>query len=65
MGRLVDTSKFYWPFWIAAVVYPLSAILTAQVKEYWQALLAHGFLFGLAAGILFCPAIAVVTQWCE
>jgi peptidoglycan biosynthesis protein MviN/MurJ (putative lipid II flippase) len=65
MGRLVDTSRFYYPFWAASVLYPVSVFLTAQVKEYWQAVLAHGLMFGGTAGMLFCPAIAVVTQWCE
>jgi hypothetical protein len=65
MGRLVDESKFKWPFWTASLLYPVSIFLTAQVKTYWQAILAHGILFGTAAGILFCPAIAIVTHWCE
>lgn len=32
MGRLVDTSKFQYPFWIAGVLYPVASILTAQVS---------------------------------
>lgn len=64
MGRLVDESKHYYIFWGACLLYPVSAFLTAQVKEYWQALLAHGILFGLTAGCLFCPAIAIVAHWC-
>ncbi|KAL1407737.1 hypothetical protein Q8F55_007171 [Vanrija albida] len=63
IGRLVDLSQFYWPFWIASVMYAVSIFLTAQVKEYWQAMLTHGVLFGLSAGVLFCPGIAVVQHW--
>ncbi|BEJ15706.1 hypothetical protein CspHIS471_0503110 [Cutaneotrichosporon sp. HIS471] len=63
MGRLVDRGLFLYPFWIASALYPLSIILTAEVKEYWQATLCHGVLFGFTAGILFCPAIAVTSQW--
>ncbi|BEI92756.1 uncharacterized protein CcaverHIS019_0503840 [Cutaneotrichosporon cavernicola] len=63
MGRLVDRGLFLYPFWIASALYPLAIILTAEVKEYWQATLCHGVLFGFMAGILFCPAIAVTSQW--
>ncbi|TXT09190.1 hypothetical protein VHUM_02664 [Vanrija humicola] len=63
VGRLVDLSKFYWPFWIGFTLYAVSIFLTAQVKEYWQAMLSHGVLFGLCAGFIFCPGIAVVQHW--
>lgn len=32
MGRLVDRGLFLWPFWIAAILYPVSIILTAEVS---------------------------------
>ena len=63
MGRLVDRGIHYIPYWVGWVLYALSCFLTAQVKEYWQALLSHGLLFGISAGLVFCPAIAVPSQW--
>lgn len=45
MGRLVDIGKFQWPFYIAAVIYPVSAIITAEIKTFWQAVLVQGILF--------------------
>lgn len=33
------------------------------MKEYYQAALCHGILYGISAGLLFCPAIAVTSQW--
>lgn len=65
IGRMVDTSSHYILFYIAAVLYPVSLFLTAQVKTYWQTVLSHGVLFGIAVGVLFCPAIAVVQHWCK
>ncbi|KAL7424947.1 hypothetical protein Q5752_000634 [Cryptotrichosporon argae] len=63
MGRLLDLDKFQWPFRVAAIVFPVSVFLTAEVKEYYQALLAQGVLFGLAGGTLFCPAVAISGQY--
>lgn len=63
MGRLVDRGLFLYPFWTAALIYPVSIIINAEVKEYWQAVLCHGVLFGFSSGLLFCPAIAVTSQW--
>ncbi|KAK4689172.1 hypothetical protein P7C73_g927, partial [Tremellales sp. Uapishka_1] len=62
-GRLLDIGKWQIPFYIAAVILPVSMIITAQVKEFWQALLVQGILFGTASGFLFGPALSVAGHW--
>ncbi|EIW66391.1 hypothetical protein TREMEDRAFT_35282 [Tremella mesenterica DSM 1558] len=63
MGRLVDSSTFYKPFYIAAIIYPVALIVNAEVKQYWQAILCQGILFGISGGILFCPVFPVIGHW--
>ena len=63
MGRLLDTGHTHWPIRIACVVYPVSLILTAEVKAYWQCVLCQGLLTGVSGGILFSPTIPIMGHW--
>lgn len=54
---------------IRAVNIPFSIVLifalmmTSLATEYYQFLLAHGILLGIATGMLWTPTLAVVGQW--
>lgn len=36
MGRLLDRGVFLVPYTVAAVLYTLSVVLTAECTQYWQ-----------------------------
>jgi hypothetical protein len=38
-------------------------MMTSLVKQYYQAFLAQGGCFGIGAGMLFVPSIAVVSTY--
>ncbi|KIX09370.1 uncharacterized protein Z518_00449 [Rhinocladiella mackenziei CBS 650.93] len=49
-----------WPF---SILYVVSVMLTSICKKYWQFILVQGALGGLANGLVFAPAVAVLGQY--
>lgn len=49
-----------WPF---SIIYVVAVMLTSICKKYWQFILAQGVLGGLANGLAYAPAIAVIGQY--
>ncbi|KAJ5641972.1 hypothetical protein N7490_005972 [Penicillium lividum] len=47
----------------AAIAYIFSVMMTSLCQEYYQFMLAQGILGGLAAGMMFSPAMAAVSQY--
>lgn len=64
-GRLFDVGHFKLPFCLGSVIFVLSLFIIAECKEYWQFLLVHGFLVGIACGTCLAPTFAVIGQWFE
>ncbi|KAI5985639.1 MFS general substrate transporter [Pisolithus albus] len=62
-GRLFDLGHFKLPYCIASCGLILCTFLTAECKQYWQFFLVQGLLTGLFSGIIFPPAISVVSHW--
>ncbi|KAI6036000.1 MFS general substrate transporter [Pisolithus microcarpus] len=62
-GRLFDLGHFKIPYCIASCGLILCTFLTAECKQYWQFFLVQGLLTGLFSGIIFPPAISVVSHW--
>jgi len=38
-------------------------VMTSFCKEYWQVLLAQGFLMGFGLGCLFTPLVAIMATY--
>ncbi|CAO3593136.1 unnamed protein product [Absidia cylindrospora] len=48
---------------IGAVLAPLGLLLSSVATEICHIYLSQGFLFGLGCGFVFCPAMALPSQW--
>ncbi|KAG6380143.1 major facilitator superfamily domain-containing protein [Boletus reticuloceps] len=62
-GRLFDIGYFKMPYFFASCLLVACTFLVAECKVYWQFLLAQGLGIGLASGILFGPALGIVSHW--
>ncbi|KIY03027.1 uncharacterized protein Z520_01493 [Fonsecaea multimorphosa CBS 102226] len=49
-----------WPF---SIIYVSAVMLTSICTKYWHFILAQGVLGGLANGLAYAPAIAVIGQY--
>ncbi|KAI9460695.1 MFS general substrate transporter [Boletus coccyginus] len=62
-GRLFDIGYLKIPYFFASCLLIVCTFLIAECKVYWQFFLAQGLGIGLASGILFGPALGVVSHW--
>ncbi|CEF84435.1 unnamed protein product [Fusarium graminearum] len=58
---LVYANTVCWIFSIGIILQFFGLILTSVCREYWQYILAQGVLIGLGHGLIFCPALAVLS----
>jgi MFS family permease len=49
-----------WPF---SLLYVTAVMLTSICRKYWQFILAQGVLGGVANGLAYAPAVAVIGQY--
>lgn len=49
-----------WPF---SILYVTSVMLTSICKKYWHFMLVQGVLGGVANGLAYAPAVAVIGQY--
>ncbi|KAI5997685.1 MFS general substrate transporter [Pisolithus orientalis] len=62
-GRLFDLGHFKIPYFAASCGLIVCTFLTAECKHYWQFFLVQGFFTGLFSGIIYAPAVSVVSHW--
>ncbi|KIO04205.1 hypothetical protein M404DRAFT_1000711 [Pisolithus tinctorius Marx 270] len=62
-GRLFDLGHFKIPYFIASCGLVVCTFLTAECKQYWQFFLVQGLFTGLFSGIIYIPALSVVSHW--
>ncbi|KAH7889175.1 MFS general substrate transporter [Phlebopus sp. FC_14] len=62
-GRLFDLGYFKLPYFVASCVLVVCNFLIAECTQYWHFLLAQGFGVGICSGIVFGPALGVVSHW--
>ncbi|KDQ19991.1 hypothetical protein BOTBODRAFT_142625 [Botryobasidium botryosum FD-172 SS1] len=62
-GRLFDIGHLRLITVPASILHVIAVFLTAECKTYWQFLLCQGLAIGITSGLLWGPAIPVVSHW--
>ncbi|KAM6534224.1 hypothetical protein FALCPG4_007156 [Fusarium falciforme] len=62
-GRLTDAGHFHITFAVGTFLTCLGVFMTSLSTVYWQILLSQGICTGLGNGLLFTPALAVVSTY--
>jgi MFS family permease len=62
-GPFFDAGYYRALFAIGSFLVFFSLMMTSLVKQYYQAFLAQGVCFGIGAGMLFVPSIAIVSTY--
>ncbi|KAI0263581.1 MFS general substrate transporter [Gloeopeniophorella convolvens] len=62
-GPIFDAGYIHALLGVGSVVVVFSIMMTSLAKSYYQAFLAQGVCFGIGAGMLFIPSMAVVTTY--
>jgi MFS family permease len=62
-GPFFDAGYYRALLAIGSFLIIFSLMMTSLVEQYYQAFLAQGVCFGIGAGMLFVPSIAVVSTY--
>ncbi|KAG1782396.1 MFS general substrate transporter [Suillus placidus] len=62
-GRLFDLGYFKIPFFVASCILIACTFLTAECTQFWQLFLTQGVGLGVGCGLVFSPAIVIVSHW--
>jgi MFS family permease len=68
MGSVYSGPLYDWGYlrplvWVGSFLLVLGMFMTSLCKEYWQVLLAQGFLMGFGVGCLFVPATGGIAAY--
>lgn len=62
-GRATDYGLFRFMVIAGSIFHLLGVFMTSISTKYWQLLLAQGVCGGLGNGLVFCPALAVLSTY--
>ncbi|KAL9640041.1 MAG: hypothetical protein Q9164_000525 [Protoblastenia rupestris] len=62
-GRLTDYGLFRVTFLVGSTFFLLGVFMTSFSTKYWQLFLAQGVCTGIGNGLLFCPALALLSTY--
>ena len=62
-GRATDYGLFRATYILGTVFELLGVFMTSLSTRYWQLFLAQGICTGLGNGLIFCPALAVLSTY--
>jgi MFS family permease len=62
-GRLMDAGYYRFTLLTGLLLQVLGVFATSFSTKYWQLFLAQGLCQGLGNGLLFCPAVALVSTY--
>lgn len=62
-GRALDAGLFIPTLIVGSFIQLIGIFVTSLCRNFWQLLLAQGLCTGLGSGIIFCPAMGLVTTY--
>ncbi|KAI9806375.1 MAG: hypothetical protein M1825_006490 [Sarcosagium campestre] len=62
-GRLTDAGFFHETIFAGSFLVVLGIFMTSLSTQYWQLFLAQGICTGLGNGLLFCPALSLISTY--
>lgn len=62
-GRATDYGLFRITFLIGSIFQVLGVFMTSLSTRYWQLFLAQGVCTGFGNGLIFCPALALLSTY--
>ncbi|KAI9814286.1 MAG: hypothetical protein M1832_005926 [Thelocarpon impressellum] len=62
-GRLTDAGYFRFTFFVGSVMQLLGVFMTSLASKYWQLFLAQGVCSGIGNGLVFCPALTILSTY--
>jgi MFS family permease len=62
-GPFYDRGHFRWLLVIGTFLVVFGHMMLSLCTEYWQCLLAQGFVIGIGSGCLFVPAVAIMPTY--
>jgi len=62
-GRAMDAGYFRSLIYVGCSMQLLGVFTTSAVSQYWQLVLSQGIVQGVGNGILFTPAVALVSTY--
>ncbi|KAG2032206.1 MFS general substrate transporter [Suillus americanus] len=62
-GRMFDVGYFKIPFFVATCILVACTFLTAECTQFWQFFLSQGVGVGVSCGIMWSPAVVIVSHW--
>lgn len=62
-GRATDYGLFRITFLIGSILQLIGVFMTSLSTKYWQLFLAQGICTGLGNGLIFCPALSLLSTY--
>lgn len=62
-GRATDYGLFRITFLLGSILQLIGVFMTSLSTKYWQIFLAQGICTGLGNGLVFCPALALLSTY--
>lgn len=62
-GRALDAGLFIPTLIVGSFIQLIGIFMTSLCRSFWQLLLAQGLCTGLGSGMIFCPAVGLVTTY--
>ena len=62
-GRATDYGLFRLTFLIGSILQLTGVFMTSLSTKYWQLFLAQGICTGLGNGLIFCPALSLLSTY--
>lgn len=62
-GRATDYGLFKLTFLIGSILQLIGVFMTSLSTKYWQLFLAQGICTGLGNGLIFCPALSLLSTY--